>query len=116
MDCSKKQASAVGDIPEGPLMEILSRVPPKSICRFKCVSKAWLDLITDPHHRKKLPKTMQGLFCYTSKKSEAGMPGSISFIDMAARSMPLSIDPSFSFLTEQPRFRFLYLSDFHNCS
>ncbi|CAN6213391.1 unnamed protein product [Urochloa humidicola] len=105
MDCSKKTASAVGDIPEGPLMEILSRVPAKSICRFKCVSKAWLDLITDPQYRKKLPQAMQGLFYHASKGQSYGF----SFIDIAARSVPLDIDPSFSFLTEQPEIRFLYL-------
>ncbi|CAN6180559.1 unnamed protein product [Urochloa humidicola] len=109
MDCSKKQASAVGDIPEGPLMEILSRVPAKSVCRFKCVSKAWLDLITDPHHRKKLPQAMQGLFCQTSKRSEAGLSYNFSFIDLVERSVPLDIDPCFSFLTELPEIQTLIL-------
>ncbi|CAN6171377.1 unnamed protein product [Urochloa humidicola] len=106
---STPSGSAVGDIPEGPLVEILSRVPAKSVCRFKCVSKAWLDLIIDPHHRKKLPQAMQGLFCQISKRSEVGPPYSFSFVDLAARSVPLDIDPSFSFLTEQPGIRFLYL-------
>ncbi|XP_037488450.1 putative F-box protein At1g32660 [Triticum dicoccoides] len=32
-----------GSLPEGPLVEILSRVPYKSLCRFKCVSKPWQD-------------------------------------------------------------------------
>ncbi|CAL5066664.1 unnamed protein product [Urochloa decumbens] len=71
MDCSKKRASEVGDLPVDPLVDILCRVPAKSVSRFKCVSKAWRDLIADPHHRKKLPQAMQGLFCHTSKKSEA---------------------------------------------
>ncbi|CAN6222551.1 unnamed protein product [Urochloa humidicola] len=103
--------SAVGDIPEGPLVDILSRVPAKSVCRFKCVSNAWRDLIADPHHRKKLPQAMQGLLCHTSKNLEGGQSYSFSFIDLATRSVPLDIDPSFSFLTEQPRIRFLYLKD-----
>ncbi|CAL5089011.1 unnamed protein product [Urochloa decumbens] len=103
--------SAVGDVPVDPLVEILSRVPAKSVCRFKCVSKAWLDLITDPHHRKKLAQAMQGLFCHKSKKSEDDQSYSFSFIDLAARSVPLDIDPSFSFLTELPGIRFLYLRD-----
>ena len=34
----------------------------ESSCRFKCVSKAWRDLIADPHHRKKLPQTLEGFF------------------------------------------------------
>ncbi|CAM0953990.1 unnamed protein product [Alopecurus aequalis] len=37
------------------LVEILSRLPAKSICRFKCVSCHWLHLIDNPDHRKKLP-------------------------------------------------------------
>ncbi|CAL5089008.1 unnamed protein product [Urochloa decumbens] len=109
MDCSKRRASAVGDVPVDPLVEILSRVPAKSVCRFKCVSKAWRDLISDPHHRKKLPQAMQGLFCETYKKS--GDLHCFSFIDLTARSMPPDIDPSFSFLTEQPGIHSLHFSD-----
>ncbi|CAM0953987.1 unnamed protein product [Alopecurus aequalis] len=37
------------------LVEILSCLPAKSICRFKCVSCHWLQLIDHPDHRKKLP-------------------------------------------------------------
>ncbi|XP_045088866.1 F-box protein At5g49610 isoform X5 [Aegilops tauschii subsp. strangulata] len=48
-----------GSLPEGPLVEILSRVPYKSLCRFKCVSKPWLALCSDPDIRKRSPKTMQ---------------------------------------------------------
>ncbi|CAL5078867.1 unnamed protein product [Urochloa decumbens] len=114
MDCSKKRASAVGDLPVDPLVEILSRVPAKSVCRFKCVSKAWRDLIADPHHRKKLPQAMQGLFCHTAKESEAGLSYSFSFIDLVPRSVPLDIDPCFSFLTELPEIQTLVLSD--SCS
>ncbi|CAL5089013.1 unnamed protein product [Urochloa decumbens] len=115
MDCSKKRASEVGDLPVDPLVEILSRVPAKSVCRFKCVSKAWCDLITDPHHRTKLlPQAMQGLFCHTAKKSEAGLSYSFSFVDLVPRSVPLDIDPCFSFLTELPEIQTLILSD--SCS
>ena len=60
--CSKTSAGAVPVLPDDPLVEILSRVPAKSVCRFKCVSKAWRDLIADPDNRKKLPQAMQGLF------------------------------------------------------
>ncbi|XP_022679970.1 uncharacterized protein LOC111256353 [Setaria italica] len=62
MDCSKRSAGAVASLPDDPLVEILSRVPVKSLCRFKCVSKAWRDLIADPLHRKKLPQTLEGFF------------------------------------------------------
>lgn len=38
------------------VVEILSRVPFKSLCRFKCVCKAWLAFSSDPRCHKKLPK------------------------------------------------------------
>ncbi|KAK1612772.1 hypothetical protein QYE76_036445 [Lolium multiflorum] len=44
------------------IVEILSRVPTKSLCRFKCVSKHWLSLTTDRKHCKKLPQTLVGVF------------------------------------------------------
>ncbi|KAF7097876.1 hypothetical protein CFC21_099659 [Triticum aestivum] len=42
------------------LVEILSRVPARSLCRFKCVSKHWLGLINDRTYRRKLPRTLTG--------------------------------------------------------
>nr|CAB3452182.1 unnamed protein product [Digitaria exilis] len=63
MDCPRRGAAAVAGLPDDPLVEILSRVPVKSLCRFKCVSKAWRDLISDPLHRRKLPQTLEGFFC-----------------------------------------------------
>ena len=41
-------------LPDDPLVEVLSRLPAKSICRFKCVSKPWRDLITDRLHCRML--------------------------------------------------------------
>ena len=102
--CSKTSASAVPVLPDDPLVEILSRVPAKSVCRFKCVSKAWHNLIADPDNRKKLPQAMQGMVVQTSEVSEVDniklAHTSISFIDLTVRSVPLDIYPSFSFLTE----------------
>ncbi|XP_066393488.1 putative F-box protein At1g50880 [Miscanthus floridulus] len=69
--CSKTSAGAASGLPDDPLMEILSRVPAKSICRFKCVSKAWRDLIADPDNRKKLRQAMQGLFVQSEVSEES---------------------------------------------
>ncbi|XBI35705.1 hypothetical protein VPH35_121361 [Triticum aestivum] len=38
------------------LVEILSRVPYRSLCRFKCVSKQWRGIISHPDNRKVLPQ------------------------------------------------------------
>jgi F-box interacting protein len=89
MDCPKR-GCAVAGLPDDPLVEILSRVPFKSICRFKCVSKTWRDLIADPLHRRKLPQTLEGFHCLDHV-----------FIDLMGRSAP-PVDPSFSFLREEP--------------
>lgn len=48
--------------PDDILVEILSRLPAKSVHRFKCVSKPWRDLISDRNHRKRLPQTLAGFF------------------------------------------------------
>lgn len=115
MACSKRSSTAVtAGLPDDPLVEILSRVPAKSLCRFKCVSKAWCDLITDPIHRKKLPQAMEGLFFMESWIWCAGAvceEEQFSFVDLTARSVPLEIDPCFSFLTEMPGLRVLALHD-----
>ncbi|MGV7953774.1 F-box protein, partial [Mycobacterium kansasii] len=45
------------------LINIFSRLPVKSLIRFKCVSKAWKYLISDPSLHGILPTTISGLFC-----------------------------------------------------
>ncbi|CAN6197127.1 unnamed protein product [Urochloa humidicola] len=118
MDCPKRNGAVAG-LPDDPLVEILSRVPVKSLCRFKCVSKAWRDLIADPLHRRKLPQTLEGFFhCISLEHGEIhrGEGGDVGdryggdggcegclyyvFIDLMGRSVPL-VDPSFSFLKEE---------------
>ncbi|CAN6242209.1 unnamed protein product [Urochloa humidicola] len=45
------------------IVDILSRLPVKSLCRCKCVSPHWRDLISEPDHRRRLPQTLAGFFC-----------------------------------------------------
>ncbi|XBI77007.1 hypothetical protein VPH35_070178 [Triticum aestivum] len=47
------------------ILEILCRLPTRSVHRFKCVSVLWRDLIADPANRKKLPQALAG-FLYTT--------------------------------------------------
>ena len=49
-------------LPDDALVEILSRLPAMYLCRSKCVSKAWRDLIADRLHCRKLPLTLEGFF------------------------------------------------------
>jgi len=129
MDCPKRRRdteAASSGLPDDPLVEILSRVPAKSLCRFKCVSKAWRDLIADPLHCKKLPQALQGFFfmvelhichgesdcddepcaCYGGDSEARGAEDSdeeelprYGFVDVLQRSVRL-VD--FSYVTELP--------------
>ncbi|CAN6197124.1 unnamed protein product [Urochloa humidicola] len=60
MGCSKR--GAVSGLPDDALVEILSRLPAKFLCRSKCVSKAWCGLIADRLRCRKLPLTLEGFF------------------------------------------------------
>jgi hypothetical protein len=79
------------------------------------VSKAWRDLIADPDNRKRLRHAMQGLFVQTFEVSEVDgdeldrISFSFSFINLTVRSVPLDIDPCFSFLTEMTGIRALLM-------
>jgi F-box interacting protein len=94
LDAKSGAATTAADgLPDDSVVEILSRVPVRSIHRFKCVSKPWRDLIADPLHRKRLPQTLEGFFC----SDGSGFDG--RFISLPGRSAP-PVDPSFSFLTK----------------
>ena len=56
------------------LVEILSRVPGRSLCRFKCVSKHWLGLINDRTYRRKLPRTLTGFFFSSTTEEQLVHP------------------------------------------
>ncbi|TVU41965.1 hypothetical protein EJB05_15529, partial [Eragrostis curvula] len=88
-------AVAAAGFPDDPLLEILCRVPAKSLCRFKCVSKPWRDLIADLLRCRKFPQTLEGFF-YGSRFQSYG-----NFTNLVGKSDP-PVDPSFSFLTKVP--------------
>lgn len=59
---SKKKQQCVPSLSDDLILDILSR----SLCRFKCVSRSWYDLCSDPDLRKKSPQTLSGFFYYFS--------------------------------------------------
>jgi hypothetical protein len=91
-----KKHQVAESIPEGPLVEILSRVPYSSLCRFKCVSRSWLALCSDPDIRKRSPQTLSGFF-HNYKY------GSLEFRNLSGRGPPM-VDPSLPFLGDYASF------------
>ncbi|KAF7076751.1 hypothetical protein CFC21_081364 [Triticum aestivum] len=83
----------VSVLPDDLIVEILSRLPLKSFCRFKCVCKPWLAFSSDPNYRKKLPKIPTGLFCqyqdFDKKATKLlSQPRNVEKIDGALSFLP----------------------------
>ncbi|TVU46459.1 hypothetical protein EJB05_05999, partial [Eragrostis curvula] len=78
------------------ILQILSRLPAKSICRCKCVSRAWRDLISHRDNRKKLAQTLAGFFYHTDSR-ERFPESARHFTNVTGRGAPL-VRPSLSFL------------------
>ncbi|KAM0912596.1 hypothetical protein ACQ4PT_012691 [Festuca glaucescens] len=96
------QEQPAASLPEGPLAEILARVPYRSLCRFKCVSKPWLALCTSRDICKRSPQTLSGFFYYDSDAL-------LSFCNLTGRGPPL-VDPSLPFLRE--RYKLIFVKGF----
>ncbi|XP_052154812.1 F-box protein At5g07610-like [Oryza glaberrima] len=88
------------------IVDILSRLPVKSVCRCKCVSRRWRGLISDPDHRKKLPQTLAGFF-YSSENESSFPDEARHFVNVTGRGRPL-VHPSLPFL---PRFERIRMVD-----
>uniref|UniRef100_A0ACD5XSF6 Uncharacterized protein n=1 Tax=Avena sativa TaxID=4498 RepID=A0ACD5XSF6_AVESA len=97
---SKRRRCPAYKLTDDLVVEILSRLPARSVCRFKCVSTTWRDLIAHPVHRKKLPQTLAGFF--TQKESDT-VPWTVpQFTNLSGRGPPL-VSPSLDFLPIEKR-------------
>ncbi|CAL4915097.1 unnamed protein product [Urochloa decumbens] len=93
---SKEMRNPATRLTDDLIVEILSRLPVKSPCRFRCVSKLWRGLISHPDHRKNLPQTLAGFFYHTTSR-ERFPESARHFTNVTGWGEPL-IRPSLSFL------------------
>ncbi|CAN6213366.1 unnamed protein product [Urochloa humidicola] len=89
-------------------------LPAKSLHRFKCVSKSWCGLLTDPLHRHRFAQTLAGFLC-SAADGDFGGGTSVSdgaessrrriitrrFVNVSGMAPPL-IDATFPFLPPPP--------------
>ncbi|TVT97039.1 hypothetical protein EJB05_57734, partial [Eragrostis curvula] len=95
---SKKRCSA-SNLTDDLVVEILSQLPFKSFCRFKCVCKAWLAFSSDPYYFQKLPKFPSGFFYQDDSNSV------IQFISLSSKDE--GNDWALSFLPYHARLNFV---------
>ncbi|TVU36834.1 hypothetical protein EJB05_18784, partial [Eragrostis curvula] len=96
--------SAASYLSDDLIVEILSRLPARSVLRFKGVSRYWRDLISHPDHHRKFAQTVSGFFYYTVTAASSHRQQRIcaSFVAMGAMAdgqqqppLPMQIDPAF---------------------
>jgi hypothetical protein len=91
-DMESWQGMTTTVLPDDLVVDILSRLPLKSFCRFKCVCKSWLSFSSDPHYRQKLPRTPSGLLYQKLELGTAillaGLPSSDRDIDTTLSFVP----------------------------
>ncbi|CAN6348595.1 unnamed protein product, partial [Urochloa humidicola] len=76
MDRPTMSAAAAPFLPDDAVEEILSWLPARSLCQFKCVSKAWRDLITNRLRCNKLPpEGLAGFFLNDGNEMPGGDDG-----------------------------------------
>ncbi|CAL4943351.1 unnamed protein product [Urochloa decumbens] len=101
----KKRNNPAASLTDDLIVEILSRLPVKSLCRFKCVSRHWRALISHPEHRKKLPQTLAGVF-YRSRDNTRFPQVTRHFSNVWEIGMRTLVRPSLSFF---PRYESISL-------
>ncbi|XP_066356345.1 F-box protein At5g07610-like [Miscanthus floridulus] len=95
--CRAAAASAVLPVPDELIVEILARLPAKSLCLCKCVSRAWRAFISDPANRRRFAQTLSGLFF----SRPYGSRPTWDFVGLSMSSVlppPPGVDAALSFL------------------
>ncbi|CAM0908871.1 unnamed protein product [Alopecurus aequalis] len=93
---SPSSRTTTGRLIDDLIVDILSRVPAKTLGRFKCVSKHWLSLTSDPIHRRKLPQTLAGFF-YNCPSRDGHLNSFVQYTSVTRICRPL-ICTSLAFL------------------
>ncbi|PUZ72518.1 hypothetical protein GQ55_2G400000 [Panicum hallii var. hallii] len=91
-------AAAAAYLPDDLVVDILARLPAKSLCRFKCVSRRWRSLISDPAHRARLAQTLSGFFFVSRAPAWRFAVLQSSVTPPAGDGGPPPVDTSLSFL------------------
>ncbi|KAL6637495.1 hypothetical protein ACP70R_025067 [Stipagrostis hirtigluma subsp. patula] len=94
----KRRRNPAANLTDDLIVEILSRLPVKSLCRFKCVSRHWRRLI----HHSRLPQTSAGLFYRTIDHTRFPQEAR-HFVNVWGSLMPPLVRPSLSFVPGNKR-------------
>jgi hypothetical protein len=87
-------ADAASRFTEYLILEILTRLPAKSLHRFKCVCRQWLALISNPDHGAKMPQTLASFFYIGYNVVNNEHPVKSLHFTSAGEDQPPLIDPS----------------------
>jgi hypothetical protein len=92
-----KRGCSFSNLTNDLVVEILSRLPFKPFCRFKCVCKAWFNFSSDPYYSQKLPKIPSGFFYQDDSDSD------IEFISLSLKDEGIDL----SFLPQHDHLNFV---------
>jgi hypothetical protein len=93
--CTSSKNPRVVRLPDELVTEILTRVPYHSLCQFKCVSRSWRGLCSEPAVLHRCPQTLAGFFFRTISPGRSRYVR--HFVNTSGRGPPM-VDPSLSFL------------------